>query len=102
MELGELNSTEVLWNQAPNFVFDTEVDALIALDDLGDQLRAAREQVDQTMRYLRAAVRAADEVVEDDGPIAFQALVNHSGLARQTVKDMLRPRRHWIVRGRSL
>ena len=89
MELAPINSTEVNWTLEPNFDFETEVDALVALEDLGDQLRVAREQVRVTMQYLTAAVIAAGEVREEDGKISFQAIVNSSGVARQTIADML-------------
>jgi hypothetical protein len=89
MEAAPLNSTEINWTREPNFKFDTEVDALMALEDLGDQLRAAREQVRVTMQYLSAAVVAAGKVREEGGEISFQAIVHSSGVARQTVADML-------------
>lgn len=80
-------STELDWTKEPVFEFATEVDALQALQFLGDDLRAAREQVSQIMRYMNAAVRAARTTAE--GETQPQAIINHSGLARQTVYDIL-------------
>lgn len=82
------------WTAEPSFAFATEVDALMTLQDLAEELASAREQERQVMRYMLAAVKAAGEVREDgdDSPIKPQAIINHSGLARQTVYDALGPR----------
>ncbi|MDH2424757.1 hypothetical protein [Sphaerisporangium sp. TRM90804] len=81
--------TEVIWNKDPEFDFVNEVDALETLVDLGDQLRASREQTRQIMRYMRAAVIAARNATDDGERVSPQAIINHSGLARQTVYDIL-------------
>lgn len=73
------------WTREPEFEFADEVDALTTLQELGDELRTAREQVRQVTRYLHAAVRAARE--QTDATTA--AIINESGLARQTVYTML-------------
>jgi hypothetical protein len=83
----ELVESGIAWNREPVFVFETEVDALQTLEALGDQLKAAREQVRQIMRYMRAAVPAARH--NGEGDTNPQAIISHSGLARQTVYDML-------------
>lgn len=80
-------TTELDWNKEPVFEFATEVDALQALELLGDDLKAAREQVRQIMRYMTAAVRGARH--NGEGDTQPQAIINHSGLARQTVYDIL-------------
>lgn len=79
--------TELDWTKHPVFEFATEVDALQTLTHLGDDLRAAREQVQQIMRYMGAAVRAARH--NGEGDTSPQAIIGHSGLARQTVYTML-------------
>lgn len=80
---------QVDWNKEPVFEFATEVDALETLMLLGDALEMDREQVRQTMRYLTAAVRAARQGSADGDKATPQAIINHSGLARQTVYNML-------------
>ncbi len=79
--------TELDWTKEPVFEFATEIDALQTLTQLGDDLRSAREQVRQIMRYTGAAVRAARHTGE--GETTPQAIINHSGLARQTVYTLL-------------
>jgi hypothetical protein len=76
------------WVSDPEFDFQTEIDALQMLQALGDELRSAREQVEHCMRYLTAAVKAAYAVREDE-PVSKQAIIRESGLARQTVYDIL-------------
>ncbi len=73
------------WTREASFNFDSEVDALETLAELGDELRSAREQVREVTRYLQAAVIAAREQA-DTSPTA---IINHAGLARQTVYTML-------------
>ncbi len=73
------------WTREASFDFDSEVDALETLAELGDELRSAREQVREVTRYLQAAVIAARGQV-DASPTA---IINHAGLARQTVYTML-------------
>lgn len=87
--MAEQNPTSVNidWTADPNFAFDTEVDALMTLETLGWELTSAREQVRQVMRYMTAAVKAARDCGE--GPVSKQAIIGHSGLARQTLYDML-------------
>ncbi len=80
---------DIDWTKEPVFNFDNEIDALETLSVLGDDLRAAREQVRQIMRYMDGAVRAARAVTEDGEKVRPQAIINHSGLARQTVYNML-------------
>ena len=81
---------DIDWTADPEFTFDTEVDALMTLQDLSEELASAREQVRQVMRYMTAAVKAAGEVAEENGaPVKAQAIIGHSGLARQTVYDIL-------------
>jgi hypothetical protein len=79
---------EVDWTKEPEFDFETEVDALQALEMLGDELRSAREQARQVMRYMAAAVKGAGAMDEGQRPTR-QAIIGHSGLARQTVYDLL-------------
>lgn len=85
--MAPLNSTEVDWTANPNYSFDTEVEGLEALIELGDHLRAARREVEETMRYLRAAVIATRE--NGEGTTQAQAIINHSGLSRRTVYQIL-------------
>ena len=80
---------DIDWTKEPTFIFGNEVDALETLAVLGDDLRAAREQVRQIMRYTSAAVIAARKVEEDGKKTSPQAIINHSGLARQTVYNLL-------------
>jgi hypothetical protein len=84
----ELIEHGVTWNHEPGFEFTTEVDALQTVEVLGDQLRAAREQVRQIMRWIEVAVPAAHH--NGEGETQPQAIINHSGLARQTVYDILK------------
>ncbi|WP_131888787.1 hypothetical protein [Actinomadura rubrisoli] len=79
--------TDLDWTKEPVFEFETEVDALQTLQFLGEDLKAAREQVRHIMRYMDAAVRAARH--NGEGDTQPQAIINHSGLARQTVYNML-------------
>jgi hypothetical protein len=75
------------WTRPAEFHFATEIDALNTVEELADELRSARRQVDETMRYLKAAIAASARTAE--GPVKPQALIGHSGLARQTVYDAL-------------
>lgn len=85
-----LPSTEQIdWTKEPVFDFETEVDALQALEALGDDLRNAREQARQIMRYIRAAATSARNGTRQDGKVQPQAIIGHTGLARQTIYDML-------------
>lgn len=79
---------EVDWTLDPEFDFTCEVDALETVELLGEQLRLAREQVRQVMRYMTAAVKGAAAMDEAERPTP-QAIINHSRLARQTVYDIL-------------
>lgn len=83
----ELIEHGVTWNHEPVFEFATEVDALQTVEVLGKQLEATREQVNQIIRWLKAAVPAAHH--NGEGKTQPQAIINHTGLARQTVYDML-------------
>ncbi|MEV0306542.1 hypothetical protein [Nonomuraea fuscirosea] len=82
-------SEQIDWTKEPQFEFDTEVDALQTLQMLGEDLRSAREQVRQVMRYIQAAAVAARNGTQQDGKVKPQAIINHTGLARQTVYDMI-------------
>jgi hypothetical protein len=73
------------WTRQPEFRFADEVDALTTVQELGEELRNAREQVRQITRYLQAAVVAA----RHQTGATPTALINHSGVARQTVYTML-------------
>lgn len=75
----------ISWVDQPEFEFADEVDALMTLHELGDELRAAREQVRHTMRYMQAAIVQA----RSQHDVSPQALIGESGLARQTVYTML-------------
>jgi hypothetical protein len=79
---------EVDWTKEPAFDFAFEVDALETLEILDEQLRAARRQVREVMRYMQAAVKGAHSMDEAERP-TVQGIINHSGLARQTVYDIL-------------
>jgi hypothetical protein len=79
---------EVDWTKEPVFDFAREVDALQTLTWLSEDLKAAREQERQVTRYMKAAVRGADAMGEGERPTR-QAIINHSGMARQTVYDTL-------------
>lgn len=81
--------TDLDWTKDPVFEFATEVSALETVHALGQDLTAARDQVRQIMRYMTAAVQAARRVEEDGESVTPQAIINHSGLARQTVYNML-------------
>ena len=75
----------VNWTREPEFEFTTEVDALETLIELGEELRNAREQARQVMRYLgRAVVDARNQVGASP-----TAIINHSGLSRRTVYLLL-------------
>lgn len=74
---------QVNWLQQPVFEFDDEAQALMTLQALREDLEGAREQVRHTMRWMDAAVRAAKEVANP------QSIIAESGLARQTVYNML-------------
>jgi hypothetical protein len=81
---------DVDWtNPAPTFKFHTEVGALATLDDLGSQLRSARRQVEEVMRYMRAAVLAAREPYEDGEQTTPTAIIGNSGLSRRKVYQIL-------------
>lgn len=79
--------TDFDWTKEPVFEFETEVAALETVQTLGEDLQAARAQVRHLMRYMRAAVIAARH--NGEGDTQPQAIINHSGLARQTVYNML-------------
>lgn len=76
------------WDKEPVFDFATEADALRTFELLGEDLRAAREQARQVMRYMTAAVLAAKTMNEAERPTA-QGIIGHSKLARQTVYNIL-------------
>lgn len=88
-ELYDPGTDSINWTKKPKFEFATEVDALETLVLLGEDLRAAREQVRQVMRYMSAAVIAARNTTEGGERVAPQAIINHSGLARQTVYNLI-------------
>lgn len=79
---------DVDWTAEPEFAFAYEMDALETLEMLAEQLEAAREQQRQVMRYMTAAVKNADAMDEGERPTR-QAVINYSGLARQTVYGIL-------------
>ncbi|MFC1410515.1 hypothetical protein ACEZCY_14750 [Streptacidiphilus sp. N1-12] len=81
----------VHWLHDPIFDFATEPEALMMLEELADELRVAREQVRHTTRYIAAAVQAARAPGQDGKPVvgSKQAIINATGLARQTVYDLL-------------
>lgn len=79
------------WDADPAFDFENEVDALMTLETLGYGLASARRQVEEYMRYMTAAILAARQVTEDGTPVSAQAIINHSGLARQTVYNIIKP-----------
>lgn len=79
---------DVRWDKEPVFEFATEVDALRTIELLGEDLRAAREQVRQVMRYLGGAVQATKTMDETERPKP-QGIIGHSRLARQTVYNLL-------------
>lgn len=84
---GPIQDDHINWTVTPRFDFATEVDALQTLVDLGERLALARREVDELMRYLRAAVPAAR--VNGEGITAAQAIIDHSGLSRRTVYGIL-------------
>jgi hypothetical protein len=84
---GPIDTDDIDWTKEPVFEFATEINALMTLEALGHELESAREQVQHTMRYLRAAVRAARH--NGEGETTTQAIIGQSGLARQTVYDIL-------------
>ncbi len=77
------------WTAEPNFYFSTEIDALTTLQDLGEQLANARRQVDETMRYLRAAIVAARRPYKTGEQTSVEAIINHANLSRRTVYGVL-------------
>jgi hypothetical protein len=77
------------WTKEPVFDFISEVEALEMIAAIGDELRDAREHARHCMRYMAAAVQAARQVTEDGKKINPQAIINHSGLARQTVYNLI-------------
>lgn len=83
------NTEQIDWTKQPVFQFTTEVAALQTLEALGDDLRSAREQVRHLMRYIDAAVKSAHQGTNKDGSVSPQAIINHTGLARQTVYNMI-------------
>lgn len=78
----------VNWTVDPVFEFATEVEALTALEFLSDDYRAAVEQSRHIMRYIKAAIAAAQTLPEDERPRP-QGIINHTRLARQTVYDAI-------------
>lgn len=83
------NGVEVDWTKEPSFYFSTEVDALMTLQDLGDQLASARRQVREIMRYMNAAVVAARVPYKNGEQTSPTAIIGHSGLSRRTVYAIL-------------
>jgi hypothetical protein len=79
---------QIDWTKDPEFQFETEIDALQSLEMLGDDLKSAREQIKHLMRYIEAAV-SASQATAQDGKVKPQAIIGHTGLARQTVYNML-------------
>lgn len=79
--------TDFDWTKEPVFQFETEVEALMTVQQLGEEIAATREQLKHLMRYMAAAARAARH--NGEGDTQPQAIINHSGLARQTVYNML-------------
>lgn len=84
---GPIDDEEIRWDVAPHFEFATEVAALTTLAELGDHLTNARRQIDEIMRYLRAAIPAAHS--NGEGETSVQAIIGHSGLSRRTVYQIL-------------
>jgi len=77
---------EIDWTvKKPEFAFDSEVQALMTLQNLGEDLKNARRQLQHVMRYMRAAVLAAREPMEDGKPVSKEAIIGHTGMARKTV-----------------
>lgn len=79
------NGSFVVWGQPATFEFADEIDALKTIDQLGDELRSARRQVEEITRYLKQAIADGHRQVG----VSPQALINTSGLARQTVYDVI-------------
>ncbi|MFJ1459728.1 hypothetical protein [Nocardia sp. N2S4-5] len=77
------------WTAEPIFQFATEVDALVVLQNLGDDLRRAREEERHVLRYMEAAAKAARAGTTEDGPVKPQAIIGHSGVSRRTVYNWL-------------
>lgn len=73
----------------PQFEFGNEVDALMTLQALSDELRSIRELERHTLRYMAAAAKAARQGAGSDGPVSPQAIITHSGVARQTVYNWI-------------
>ncbi len=77
------------WTREAYFDFESEVDALTTIQELGDELAAARKHVEHTMRYLRAAIVAARKPDENGEQTSAEALIGHSGLSRRTVYQII-------------
>jgi hypothetical protein len=77
------------WTEEPDFKFLTEVDALQTLEMLGADVRAARKQIEHLMRFIRAAAVSARNGTVQDGEVSPQAIIGHTGLARQTIYNMI-------------
>jgi hypothetical protein len=82
-------ANSVSWVSDPVFEFTTEIDALRTLQLLGDDLQAARREVENVLRYMAAAARAAHQGTHEDGPVSAQAIINETGTARQTVYNWI-------------
>lgn len=86
----DLNDPQLVdWVSNPVFDFTDETAALKMLNALGEEVRAARTQEHHAMRYLKAAAIAARQVTEDGKPVSKQAIINASGVARQTIYNVL-------------
>jgi hypothetical protein len=79
----------VAYTKDPVFEFKTEVDALMTFQALRYNLEAAREEERQVLRYMEAAAKAARQGTFEDGPVTPQAIINESGVARQTVYNWI-------------
>lgn len=88
---GEAGNVYIGWTVDPVFQFDTEIDALQTLKTLGEELRTAREQVRHVLRYMEAAAKAARAGTTQDGQVTPQAIIGHTGVARQTVYNWIGP-----------
>lgn len=88
-ELYRDNLDSIDWTEEPDFKFLTEVDALQTLEMLGDDLKSAREQIKHLMRYIAAAAVSARKGTVTEGAVSPQAIIGHTGLARQTVYNMI-------------
>lgn len=73
------------WTKPAEFDFANEVDGLTTLQELGDELRQIREHEKHVMRYLTAAAQAV-RLQHQTQP---QAIIRESGVARQTIYNML-------------